>query len=211
MHNPFLIRTGYFLFSMLYPSKVYNRENFPEGRAVIVANHFSAVDPVFMFKFTKKGLYFLAKKEAFDKKLLAKIMREAGCIPIDRENNDIRAMMNAIKVLKDGNKLIIFPEGTRNKINDELQELKGGAGVFAVKTKTPIVPIMFHKKAKIFRRTRFIVGKPFELTEFYDKRLAKEDFDSIDAVIREKMLETRAELELTLSAKKVKKAKQCKS
>lgn len=42
-------------------------------------------------------------------------------------------MMTAMKLLKDGNKLVVFPEGTRNKVNEELQEIKGGAGVFAVK------------------------------------------------------------------------------
>lgn len=206
MHNPLLIRTGYFLFSLIYPSKAYNKENFPEGRAVIVSNHFTAMDPCFMFRFCKKNIYFLAKKEALQKKVLSPILKEAGAIPIDRENNDVRAMMNAMKIIKNGNKLVIFPEGTRNKVNDELQELKGGAGFFAVRTKTPIVPIMFYKRAKVFRKTYYIVGKPFELTEFYDKKLTQEDYAKIDDIIKEKMIETRNEL-IEIKTKRKKKCK----
>ena len=87
-----------------------------------------------------------------------------------------------------------------------MQELKGGAGVFAVKTKSPVVPVMFYKKAKIFRRTYLIVGEPFELSEYYDKKLTKEDYEEIDEIIRKKMLETREKLK-ELRAKKGKKCK----
>ncbi|PWM70852.1 MAG: hypothetical protein DBX59_09810 [Bacillota bacterium] len=206
MHNPFYIRTGYFLFSMFFPSKAYGKENFPKEKAIIVANHYTAFDPAFLYKFTKRDLFFLCKKEALKKKTVRALLTEAGAISVDREASDMRALMNAMKVLKDGKKLVIFPEGTRNKTGDELQELKGGAGLLAVRTKTPVVPVMFYKRAKVFRRTHFIVGKPFELTEFYDKKLQKEDYDEIDGIIREKMLETRAEL-IRLSGEKRKKCK----
>ena len=117
----------------------------------------------------------------------------------------MRALMNAMKVLKEGKKLVIFPEGTRNKTGEELQELKSGAGLIAVRTKTPVVPVMFLKHPKIFRRSYMIVGKPFELKEFYDKKLTKEDYETIDNIIREKMIETRAEL-----AAKRKEKKKCR-
>ena len=206
MHNPFYIRPAYFLFSLFFPSKVYNKENLPKGRAVFVANHYTALDPCYMFRFYKKNIYFLAKKEAMQKKVSSALLKNAGAIPIDRENNDVRAMMNAMKVLKEDNKLVIFPEGTRNKKSEELQELKGGAGLFAVRTKSPIVPVMFYNRAKIFRRVYFIIGEPFELTEYYDKKLTQEDYEKIDSIIREKMIETRKKL-IELREKKKKKCK----
>ena len=207
MHNQFYIRSAYFLFTLFFPSKVYNKENFPQGKALIVANHYSAIDPAFMYRFVKRDLFFLCKKEAMEKKVAKKLLAEAGAIPIDRQKNDMRAMMNAMKVLKEGKKLVIFPEGTRNKTGEELQELKGGAGVFVVKTKSPVVPVMFLKKPRIFRRTFYIVGKPFELDEFYDKKLVKEDYDKIDSIIRDKMLKTREKLK----EYRRKKGKKCKS
>ena len=202
MHNPFLVRPLYFLYSLIFPSKAYNKENFPKGRALIVANHYSALDACYMYKFVKKDIFFLAKKEALKKKFASWFLKEVGAIPIDRENNDVRAMMNAMKVLKEDKKLVVFPEGTRNKVDMELKDIKGGAGVFAVKTKTPVVPIIFYNRAKAFRRRIMIVGKPFELTEFYDKKLQKEDIDKIDEIIREKMLEAQKEIREIKSKKK---------
>ena len=93
-----------------------------------------------------------------------------GGLPIDRDNPDMKSLMTALKVLKEGHKLAIFPEGTRNKTGStELQPIKGGAMIFAVKAKSPIVPIMIDRKLKMFRKSNVIVGKPFELTEYYGK------------------------------------------
>ncbi len=63
---------------------------------------------------------------------------------------------------------------------------------------------MFYKKAKLFRRTKIIVGKPFYLDEFYGKKLLKEDLEKIDEIIREKMIETRNNLVDIVEAKKKK-------
>ncbi len=194
MHNPFYIRPGYFLFSLIFPSKAYCKENFPKEKALIVANHYTATDPAFFYRFAKRDLFFLCKKEAFKNKIASAFLTEAGAIPIDRDANDLRALMNAMKVLKEGKRLVIFPEGTRNRTGEELQELKSGAGLLAVKMKVPIVPVMFYNRAKIFRRTYLIVGEPFELSEFYDRKLQKDDFTKIDAIIREKMLAAREKL-----------------
>ena len=207
MHNQFIIRVGYAIFSLIFPSKIYNKENLPSGKAVIIANHFSVLDPCYMFGLMKKDVYFLAKKEAIKENLSGKFLRSLGAIPIDRDNNDVRAMMNAMKVVKGDvkNKLVIFPEGTRNKKDKNIQPLKGGAGLFAVRTKTPIVPIIFYGKAKAFHKTRIIVGEPFELTEFYDKKIQKEDVEQIDAILLKKMLVAQQKLYELVDTKKRKK------
>lgn len=211
MHNQFIIRVGYAIFSLIFPSKFYNKENFPKGKAVIIANHYSVLDPCFIFGLTKKEVYFLAKKEAIKENWTGKFLRSLGAIPIDRENNDVRAMMTAMKVIKGdtNNKLVIFPEGTRNKVDNNIQELKGGAGLFAVRTKTPIVPMIFYRKAKAFRRTKIILGEPFELTEFYDKKIQKEDVELIDKILREKMVQEQEKLYAIINDKK-KKGNKCK-
>ena len=165
-----------FFWSWFYPCTIHGKENIPkEGASVLVCNHFRAIDCGFVARAYNKDVFFLAKKELFEKKLIAKIIKSFGGIPIDREKPDIKSMLLATKVLKEGHKLVIFPEGTRNKTNDVLMPLKAGSVLFAVRTKCPIVPLRLSKKAKIFRRTHLIVGKPFELSEFYDKKLSDED------------------------------------
>ncbi len=189
-----------FFFSLLYPIKVYGKENIPEGGAVIVCNHFRAIDCGFIARICDKDIKYLAKKEIFKNKLVSKIVRSYGGIPIDRDNPDMKSLLEAIKEIKKGNKLCIFPEGKRNVSGtSDLQEIKGGSVIFSVKAKCPIVPIMMLKKAKIFSRTKIIIGKPFELSDYYGKKLTDEDIDALDQIVREKMIEQQNILKQLLS------------
>ena len=102
----------------------------------------------------------------------------------------MKSLLEAIKEIKKGNKLCIFPEGKRNVSGtSDLQEIKGGSVIFSVKAKCPIVPIMMLKKAKMFSKTRIIIGKPFELSDYYGKKLSEEDIAYLDQIVREKMIE----------------------
>ena len=150
----------------------------------------------------------MAKKELFKNKFFGKIVKSFGAIPVDRDNLDVKSMMQALRVLKEGHKLVVFPEGTRNKTGTtELQQLKSGSMLFAVKSKAPIVPLMLNGKAKFMRKTHLIVGKPFELSEFYGKKLTDEDLAQMDNIVRAKMLEQQDILIDILSSKRKKKNK----
>ncbi|MBE7083644.1 MAG: 1-acyl-sn-glycerol-3-phosphate acyltransferase [Clostridiales bacterium] len=201
----FFQKIPYCVFKLLYPSKIYGKENIPEGTAVFVCNHFSALDCGFVLKAYPKDIYFLAKKELFEKKICAKFLKSYGGLPIDRDNPDMRTLIAPIKVLKEGHKLAIFPEGTRNKTKtNELQEIKGGTVIFAVKARCPIVPMMLSGKCRIFRKTRLIIGKPFYLDEFYGKKLTDDVIDEMAKKVREKMLEQQRLLSLQTSKKRKK-------
>ncbi len=204
----FLHRIPIFFFNILCPLKIYGKENIPEGKAVIVSNHFHACDCGFVAELYPKDIYFLAKKEIFKNKLVSSIVKSYGGIPIDRDNPDMASLINAIRVLKDGHKLVLFPEGTRNKTGTtELQPIKGGAMVLAVKAKSKIVPVMMDKKLKIFRRTNIIVGKPFELDEFYGVKLTDEKILEMEQIVYEKMVEQQRILFDLLEEKKKKRVK----
>lgn len=208
----FFHRIPIFFFNILCPLRIYGKENIPDGKAVIVSNHFHACDCGFVAELYPKDIYFLAKKEIFKNKLVSAIVKSYGGIPIDRDNPDMASLINAIRVLKDGHKLVLFPEGTRNKTGTtELQPIKGGAMVLAVKAKSKIVPVMMDKKLKIFRRTNIIVGKPFELDEFYGVKLTDEKISEMEKIVYEKMVEQQRILFELLGAKKKKRVKRsCK-
>lgn len=179
----------------LYPCKIYGKVNLKDGNGVIVSNHFSIIDCVHYLNLNKEKPYFLAKKEACNNKFTAWLLGSYGAIPVDREKPDLKAMLSVIKVLKSGEKIVVFVEGTRNKTGtNELQEIKAGAGLFAVKVKCPIYPVMMLNKPKIFRRTKIIIGKPFELSDFYDKKLFEEDYRIMDDIIKEKMISEQEKL-----------------
>ena len=204
----FIHKIPLFFFNIFYPYKIHGKENIPKGGAVFVCNHFRAVDCGFIADAYSSDVYFLAKKELFNNKLFGKILASFGAIPVDRDNLDLKTIMQALRVLKDGHKLVVFPEGTRNKSGTtELQQIKGGSMIFAVKAKCPIVPMMLNGKAKPFRKTHLIIGKPFELNSFYDKKLSDSDMKEMEQIVRDKMIEQQNNLFNILSTKKCTKRK----
>jgi len=190
-------------FNIFYPCKVHNKENLPQGKAILVCNHFRAIDCGFVADVSYKDTYFLAKSELFKNKFIKVFVKGFGGVPVNRGSVDIKSIKNCINLLNENKKLVIFPEGTRNKTgSDELQEIKGGTAYIAVKSKAPIVPLFILKKSKFLRKTHIIVGKPFEFSEYYDVKTSSEDTVKMESVIREKMLESQAELKNIVYGKK---------
>ena len=89
------------------------------------------------------------------------------------------AFKNSIKVLKNNKPLGIFPEGTRNKGNEEsdMLEAKSGAIVFASKTGVPIIPMAIYRRPKLFRSNKILIGEPFYPTGANPSKLTKEEVD----------------------------------
>ncbi len=189
--------------SIFHPTTIKNRKNRPKGKAILCCNHRSNWDITLYILNTKKKVKILAKKELFKNKLFGAILKNFGAIEIDREANDINAIKLCIKALKEDKQLFIFPEGTRLKDESQiLGEIKSGLALIAIKTKTPIVPIWVEKKPRLFRRSVYRIGEPYELSEFYGVKLDEETLKKADAIVREKMLELR---EQSVSVKKKKK------
>ena len=187
-----------------YRVKIYGKENVPEGGVMIVCNHFSLLDPVFLLSvYSDKNIKFLSKQEVSTVKGFGKVLVKAGAIPVDREKPSMESLLTCVKTLKKGHKLVLFPEGTRNKTGtDELQEIKAGAAIFALKAKTPILPVMILKKAHFLRKTQILVGKPFTLEEYYDKKLNAEVTNEINDKVKREMLAVQQELkEMTVKRK----------
>ena len=151
-------------YGVFKPFRIVNRENIPEGAAVICANHTGLTDPFYMaFAVPPKyHLCLMAKQELFRFKPLGWILRGIGTFPVDREHADVNAMKNALTVLKSGKKLGIFPEGTRTHADGEVSP-KAGAVRLAEKTGAPLVPMFIPRKKRLFRRNTVVVGKPVYL------------------------------------------------
>ena len=190
--------------NIFYPIKIFGKENIIDGSCLIVCNHLSVVDSLYMAKcFKKHKKAFVSKKEVFENKLIAKIVSSFGAISVDREQPDVSSMLKIVKKIKLGHKIVIFPEGTRNKgKTTELLPIKGGSGVFAVKGKVPILPLSIYRRAKFLQPNYMIIGKPFYLDSFYDKHLTNEDISSISSIITESIYEQQRALYKKLAENK---------
>ena len=181
--------------AIFWPTKVVNKQNGlkVEKNAVYTCNHYSKVDSFIpCFALFKKEAHILGKYELFINPIAGWFLYKMGAIPVKRGEADIDAVKSVLKVLKDGKKLLIFPEGTRNKEGtQEMSEFKTGTARFAIRTKSPIVPMVYHSSPKLFKRNYLYIGEPFTLEEFYGAR-TPEQMHAATEVVREKMDEARS-------------------
>ena len=176
---------------ILFPFKLVGPEKVEDGACVLVGNHYRIWNIVHMACTTKEKMHFITKKELYKNKFLAHLCGIVEAIPVSRDGQDAKAVMTALRYLKNGEKISMFPEGTRNRTEEELLPLKGGAAMFAIKARVPVYPVMCPHKTRLFRRTKILVGDPIDLSAFYERRLTAEDYAAAEEVIREKMLETK--------------------
>ncbi|HYE83807.1 MAG TPA: lysophospholipid acyltransferase family protein [Clostridia bacterium] len=178
------------IFLLFYNYRVIGRENVPQNRAYIAcANHLSAIDPIFVGISLPHRMYFMAKVELFRNVFLRALMDGLGAFPIKRGEADIKSIKTSLKLLGSGKVLGLFPEGTRKKTSEMTAE--PGIAMLAVKSKVPVLPVAIISSYKFFRRTKVIIGKPIELTEYYDRKLLNEDYLKISLDIMNKVNELK--------------------
>lgn len=199
-------------YKIFYRVEYINKNNIiPEGKCIITCNHLGKADVMIVGALYKDKTYFLAKKEWFNNKLFAKIVSVMGALPIDRKKPQISSIRTCLKVLKDGNRLAIFPEGTRNKVDNSLQPFKQGTVMFAVKGQAPITPIVIYKRSKMFRKNYVIIGEPIDFSTYYNVPFTDELSEQLTNELYSKMLSMQQELFRYVEDKKSKKgSKKCK-
>lgn len=152
------------LFFLLFRVKLIGKENGRfDGKMIVYSNHCSNLDPIFMHLAVKPKVHFMAKKELFKNPLLRWLIVSLGAFPIDRGAGDTEAIKSAFKILKRGDTLGIFPEGTRSKTG-KLGKFQSGAALIAIRTKSPLLPVYIRGKFRIFHRNYIVIGEPVDMT-----------------------------------------------
>ena len=166
-------------FNLFHPCRAIGREHIPEGGAVICGNHTHASDPFFIvFAFRRcNPLAIMAKAELLQVPVIGPILRLVGVFGVDRGKSDVGAIKHALRLLKEGRKLLLFPEGTRVKEGADV-EAKTGAAMLALRAGVPIVPVWIPSKRKWFRRTDVLIGEPF-FPQAAGRRPTAEDYDRV--------------------------------
>lgn len=152
----------YIIVKPIYRFKVYGRERLPQGGVVICGNHTALVDAVLLVLSLGPNSNFVAmgKAELFKNPLFGAILRSVHVFPVQRGKNDIGAIKHSLKALKEGKQLIIFPEGTRVH-EGETVEAKTGAGMLALRSGVPVMPVYITAGKKAFRGCEVRYGVPF--------------------------------------------------
>lgn len=156
-----------FFFFVIFGLKVEGRENVPPAGAIIVApNHKSYWDPpVVGVAFNTRIIHYMAKEELFKNPFFAWLIRQFGTFPVKRGSVDRTAVRQAIKEIKEGNPLGIFPEGTRIK-REGLGRFHTGMASLALMTGTPVIPVAVLGTMDLPRKNgpfAVLIGKSIEV------------------------------------------------
>jgi 1-acyl-sn-glycerol-3-phosphate acyltransferase len=129
------------LMRLLFRLEVHGRENVPAaGPLLLVSNHVSLLDPPFVGAAAPRELDFMAKEELFRIPVFGRLITALHARPVKRDGSDSRALKTGLRLLAGGRALLVFPEGTRG-VEGQLGEGRPGAGMLAVMSGAPVVPV----------------------------------------------------------------------
>lgn len=154
-----------FILLFVFRIEVKGKENMPKnGNYLICSNHASNWDPVILAISLPRQIFWMAKKELFNNKFLGYIFKNLGAFPVDREGSDISAIKHSLRILKQGELLGMFPEGTRTSGYSK-ENVKSGVAMLAMKSNSPVVPVRVEGDYRFLGKVKIRVGSPIDLVE----------------------------------------------
>src|SRR6478736_9617214 len=139
---------------VLWRVRVSGRENLPrDGGFILAPSHRSMMDIPFAAVVTSRRIRFMGKKSLFGVPVIGPIFRWLGGFPVARDGTDRKAVRESVAMLRAGEVLCVYPEGTRQH-GPKIQPLQPGAAYLALRAGVPIVPIGLAGTEEILRTKR---------------------------------------------------------
>ncbi|MBO5338414.1 MAG: 1-acyl-sn-glycerol-3-phosphate acyltransferase [Clostridia bacterium] len=209
----FIKKCGGWIFKLFYRFKIVNPQNEPkDGPFIVCANHTHLFDVVPTVVCLNNQVHFMAKKEVFKTPLLGPFAKAMGAYGVDRGAGDIGAIKKTIEILKNGECICMFPQGTRIPYLDPREvEPKDGVGMISARAGVGVLPVCIRtkkNKLSLFRRTEFVIGEYLtpEMLSFPELN-GKEKHKAITDLVYERICELNDQISRKpLSEKKKAKA-----
>ena len=167
-------------YRLLFKIETEGLENIPEDKNfLVVPNHMSNFDPPLIAAFLPVDMAYMAKASLFRVPVVGSLIRVFGAFPVKKTGNDIAAVKLAIKILKEGKSLTLFPEGKRVKTPGMLGEGKQGAAMIAAKSGVGFLPVGINTRYRFRGVVKLTVGEDIDFSEYYDKKLNSEALQQI--------------------------------
>ena len=159
-----------------------------KGGAMLAANHTTFSDPfVVGTAFWYRKMNFFAADAVMATKTRESLLKAAGAIKVNREITDIEAVRSSVEVLKKGRLLLIFPEGSIQKVGD-VQPIKPGAALMALQAGVPIIPLFICYTPRWYNRRKVIVGNPVDPKTLCSRKIpTAADIENITRTLQEEM------------------------
>ncbi len=162
------------LFKLLFRLQAFGRENIPlKGAFILASNHASYLDPPALGAACPRVLYYLAKEELFRVPFLGWLIANLNSLPIKKRPGDFKTLRYAIRKLKEGKALTVFPEGRRTP-DGELDVPLRGIGFLAAKANVAIVPAFIQGSNEALPiHSKFI--RPRKIKVYFGRSLRPEE------------------------------------
>lgn len=185
-----------FLMKWLVPVRFHHVERAQiEAPFIMIANHLSLLDPVFLAVVVKKyQIAFMAKAELSKAGWFKYVALKLHAIFVNRHQSDMEAMRTSLRALKNGEVLGIFPEGTRHHEGLMVQQ-EAGAAMIALRSGVPMVPVYISRALCPFRRAECYVGEPILMDDLREEGINKETCQKLMDRITAKYAEMKAAVE----------------
>lgn len=173
----------------LYRIEVHGTEHIPkEGAVLLCSNHISNLDPPVVGMLFPRPVAFMAKEELFEAPVIKHLVPHLKAFPVKRGMNDRDALRKALAILKEGEVLGLFPEGTRSK-DGTLGEGLAGAGFFALRSKAVVIPCAIIGPYQPFKKLKVVYGPPLDMEKYRQEKVSAEEATAV--IMREigKMIE----------------------
>ena len=180
----------YGYWKIVYRVRIIGKENIPQDGAILFCgNHRTYLDPPLIVATAGRHMRFMAKEELSKNKFLAFLGVVFDAIYVKRDSKDITAMKEALKTLKSGSCIGLFPEGTRNGLEKNNGKIKNGAAYLALKTGAQIVPIGIQGDSKPFHKSTIIYGKPLDLSKYQGiKKIDEQTEDEVSEILKNEIV-----------------------
>jgi CMP/dCMP kinase len=162
-------------FRVFYQLRVFKKFPYPKGGAILASNHASYLDPMVIPISCPKEIHFLAKESLFSIPFLGKLISKINAHPIKRKSADVKSIKMILSLLKENQKILLFPEGTRSSTK-KMGPIQPGISFLAYLGKVPIIPIYLtgtsdawprgKKFPKLFKNIRIHFGKPIQVSDW---------------------------------------------
>ena len=163
----------------LYRFEVIGAEKFPkDGGILLCSNHIHALDPPVVGMTAPRTVHFMAKEELFKLPVLGPILPKVNAFPVKRGMSDREALRSALKILKGGDVVGLFPEGTRST-DGVLKKGLSGAGFFALRGNADVMPCAIIGPYKAFRKVKVVYGDPILMEPFRERKASADEVTEV--------------------------------
>ena len=181
-----IVESVLFVFcKLVYRLEIKGLENIPEGQVIFCGNHRSFIDAPILKVTCKKDVRFLAKESLAKNFFLAFLGWTFEVVYVKRDEKDISALKQTLSLLKKGDSIALFPEGTRNGLAKG-EDVKSGAAFFAIKSGVKVVPVGIGGELKPFKKSTVTYGKPIDFSEYKNPK-NKEEVEIVTNKIMEEI------------------------